>query len=128
MDHLRRHLAQISTAAWKEIDEEANRSLRHFLAARPLVDVSGPRGWDHSALDLGRVETVDTTPVQGVLGGRRQVLSVVELRTPFSLDRAELDAVDRGSGNPDLDPVREAARKAAEAEDKTVFYGWAAGG
>jgi uncharacterized linocin/CFP29 family protein len=129
-DHLRRDLAPISDAAWAAIDEEASRTLRHFLAARPLVDFAGPHGWAYSAASLGRVEPAATTGsatgaalVSGVEAGLRRVRPLVELRTPFTLERSELDAVDRGSVDPDLDPLIEAARRAAEAEDKAVFYG-----
>jgi uncharacterized linocin/CFP29 family protein len=128
VSHLRRHLAPISDEAWEAIDEEASRTLRHFLAARPLVDFAGPHGWDHSSVSLGRVDPVAPAPAPGVEARLRRVLPVVELRTPFVLDRAELDAVERGAGNPDLAPVAEAARRAAEAEDKAVFYGFAGAG
>ena len=47
----------------------------------------------------------------------------VELRTPFTLDRAEIDAVDRGAPDADWDPVVDAARRAALAEDRLVFRG-----
>jgi uncharacterized linocin/CFP29 family protein len=38
-----------------------------------------------------------------------------------------MDAIDRGSGNPDLDPVTAAAKQIALAEDGAVFHGYAAG-
>jgi uncharacterized linocin/CFP29 family protein len=126
-NHLRRHLAPISEAAWSAIEEEAGRTLRHFLVARALVDVAGARGWDYTAAPLGRVEELSPAPAAGVAARRRRVQPVVELRTPFTLDLAELDAVDRGAADPDLDPLVDAARRAAEAEDKAVFYGYAPG-
>ena len=49
----------VNDAAWSQIDAEADRSLKHFLAARRLVDFSGPLGWEHSALDIGRVAALD---------------------------------------------------------------------
>jgi uncharacterized linocin/CFP29 family protein len=127
MDHLRRQLAPISDAAWTAIDAEASRSLRHFLAARRLVDFSGPHGWDHSAHNLGRVETV-ATPGPALRAGLRQVRPLLELRTPLSLAREELDSVDRGNQAPDLQPVIDAARAAALAEDRAVFHGYEGAG
>jgi uncharacterized linocin/CFP29 family protein len=127
-DHLRRPQAPISDGAWEAIDQEAARTLRHFLAARPLVDFNGPQGWGHSAVSTGRVDAVADGPVSGVAAAVRRVQPVVELRTPFTLDRAELDAVDRGAANPDLSPLTDACRRAAEAEDKAVFYGFAQAG
>jgi uncharacterized linocin/CFP29 family protein len=127
MDHLRRQLAPVTDAAWAAVDAEAGRTLRHFLAARPLVDFHGPKGWHHSARNLGRTEPV-TTAREGVELRRRLVQPLLELRTPFTLDREELDAVDRGSANPDLSNLIEAARRAAMAEDLAVFHGHPEGG
>jgi uncharacterized linocin/CFP29 family protein len=126
MDRLRRDLAPVSDEAWAQIDEEAARALRHFLAARSLVDFNGPHGWELSSQSRGRVENAET-PVSGVLARTRLVSPVVEMRTPFNLARAEVDAFDRGSTNPDLDAVTAAAKLAAEAEDRTVFSGGPAG-
>ena len=40
MNHLFHELAPITEPAWEQIEDEATRSLRHFLAARKLIDVS----------------------------------------------------------------------------------------
>jgi uncharacterized linocin/CFP29 family protein len=127
-DHLRRNRAPISDESWSAIEEEAARTLRHFLAARPLVDFQGPNGWEHSAVDLGRVDDLAAPPVTGVEARLRRVQPLVELRAVFTLALAELDAIDRGAADPDLAPVVEAARRAAEAEDKALFYGFGAAG
>lgn len=81
MNHLRRDLAPISDGAWAAIDAEAARTLRHFLAARKVVDFSGPLGWEHSADVIGRVERIEG-PVEGVDAGVRSIQPLVELRTP----------------------------------------------
>jgi uncharacterized linocin/CFP29 family protein len=125
MNHLLREKAPISDVAWAEIDEEAGRTLRHFLAARRLIEFDGPRGWGHAAEATGRTE-----PSEGLQGGvvqvrRRQVQPLVELRTSFDVERVELEAIDRGSCDPDLDAVIEAAKRAALAEDEMVFHGGA---
>ena len=39
--------------AWAEITAEATRSLKHFLAARKLIEVTGPLGWTASSVELG---------------------------------------------------------------------------
>jgi uncharacterized linocin/CFP29 family protein len=124
MDRLRRALAPVSDEAWELIDEEATRALRHFLAARALVDFTGPKGWAWSASSRGRVKA-GKSPVAGVEASTRVVTEAVELKTPFSLDRAVIDAVDRGTDAPDLDAVTEAVLLAAEAEDEIVFNGGA---
>jgi uncharacterized linocin/CFP29 family protein len=112
----------MSERAWQLVDEEAARSLRHFLSARTLVDFTGPSGWDLSAVPTGTVVAADP-PADGVVARRREATPVVELRTPFDLDWDVVDAVDRGSDNPDLAVVTEAARRAAMAEDRTLFDG-----
>ena len=128
MNHLLREQAPITEAAWTEIEQEATRSLKHFLAARRLVDFSGPHGWAASSIDLGRVTPLASGPAEGVEVAQRQVLPLVELRTPFSLDRRELAAADRGARDLDLAAVIEAARTAALAEDRILFGGYEAAG
>jgi uncharacterized linocin/CFP29 family protein len=128
MSHLLREHAPITEAAWHEIDDEARERLAPALAARKLVDFAGPHGWDHSATNLGRVASLADAPVPDVQALQRRVLPVVEMRVPFSLSRAELRDLDRGAEDVDLDPVVEAARRIATAENRAVFHGWAAAG
>jgi uncharacterized linocin/CFP29 family protein len=128
VNHLLRGLAPVSKEAWEAIDEEAARTLRHFLAARKVVDFSGPHGWTHSAETLGRVDAVGETPAEGVEAAIRRMQPLAELRTPFELSRRELEAIDRGSQDYDLQVVIDAARQAASAEDSAVFHGYDAAG
>ena len=123
MTHLHRELAPISAEAWAEIDREAARTLRTFLAARQLVDFSGPHGWDYSADSLGCLERV-LGPVDGVEAGVRVVQPLVELRHSFSLPRSTISDIGRGRPDPDLACVAEAAKRAALAEDHIVFQGF----
>jgi uncharacterized linocin/CFP29 family protein len=127
VNHLFRELAPITAAGWAAIEEEAASTLRTYLTGRKLVDFSGPHGWEESAVDLGRVEPVKS-PHADVGASKRVVQPLVELRTDFTVSRAELDAIERGSKSPDLDAVRDAAVRLAEAEDKAVFHGFAAAG
>jgi uncharacterized linocin/CFP29 family protein len=128
MNDLLRELAPISDDAWKEIEEEARRTLKLTLAARKLVDFEGPLGWAASAVSLGRTQSVSEQPQAGVQARVRRVQPLVELRTPFELSREELEAVGRGARDPDLDAVRAAAHNAALAEDRAIFHGNSAGG
>jgi uncharacterized linocin/CFP29 family protein len=123
MSHLHRDLAPLSDLAWGELEKEARRTLRTFLAARQLVDFSGPHGWEHSAESLGRLERVPG-PVVGVEAGIRVVAPLVELRHSFSIPRTTIDDIDRGRPDPDLGAVIEAAKRAALAEDHIVFQGF----
>jgi uncharacterized linocin/CFP29 family protein len=128
MNHLLRELAPVTDQAWGEIEEEARRALRHYLTARKLVDFTGPDGWERSALGLGRAAESQEGPAEGVESRIRLVQPLAELRTPFTVSREEIAAVDRGAPDADWDPVVEAARRAALAEDTLVFEGFAAAG
>jgi uncharacterized linocin/CFP29 family protein len=84
MNHLLRGHAPISDGVWKELDEEATERLTPALAARKLVDFSGPHGWEYSATNLGRVSSLQSPPCAGVTGpyglalGREQYRLVAE--------------------------------------------------
>jgi len=125
MDLLRRQHAPISGAAWEQIDEMARQVLRTHITARRFVDVSGPHGLDHGAVGTGRLAIGE--PVDGVEYGVHHVLPLVEVRARFTLDLWELDNVVRGSRDPQLGPLVEAARRAALFEDRAVFHGFGPG-
>jgi uncharacterized linocin/CFP29 family protein len=127
MSHLHRELAPITEAGWRLLDDEARERLTPALAARKLVDFDGPKGWSYSATNLGRSEEL-AKPPEGVAGRQRRVLGLVELRAPFSIARSELDDADRGAKDVDLEPLDQAARKLASAENAVVFHGWKAAG
>jgi uncharacterized linocin/CFP29 family protein len=132
-DDLNRSLAPITVAGWAAIEAEAQGTLTAWLAARKLVDFTGPVGWQVSSVNLGRTAPIDLGP-GAVTGQLRQLLPMVELRVPFSLSREELATVDRGNSSPDLAPLVKAARVMAGAEDRLVFDGhgdagiWGVGG
>jgi uncharacterized linocin/CFP29 family protein len=125
LSHLLREHAPISDSAWEQIDEEARERLRPALAARKLVDFSGPRGWEHSATALGRVTALGDAPGEGLEAAQRRVLPLVELRAPFSISRDELRAADRGAEDVDFEALDKAAHRIAVAENRAVFHGWA---
>ena len=45
MSHLLREHAPISDRGWEQIEDEAKRQLTVAMAARRLVDFTGPHGW-----------------------------------------------------------------------------------
>ena len=124
MNHLLRALAPISSSTWKVLDEEASERLTPALAARKLVDFSGPHGWEHSASNLGRTAPLTSSPCSGVTGLQRRVLPLLELRADFEISRTELRDADRGAPDPDLEALDIAAHQIAVAENITVFHGW----
>ncbi|MGH2857444.1 MAG: family 1 encapsulin nanocompartment shell protein [Solirubrobacteraceae bacterium] len=122
--HLLRDHAPLSDSNWRLLDEEAKQRLSVALAARRLVDFSGPHGWSHSGTNLGRAEPLSGAPCDGVSARRRQVLALVESRAEFELSRAELCDDDRGAPDVDLAPLDRAAHQIAVAENRAVFHGW----
>lgn len=127
MDDLMRDLAPISDEAWGEIEDEARQTIKASLAARKIVDFTGPVGWARCAVDTGRYDTLRKPPRKGVEARLRVPQPLVEFRIPFTLSRRELEQVTRGASDPDLDPVRQAARTIALAEDAAVFHGYGEG-
>ena len=126
MNNLHRQLAPISDAAWASIEEEAKRTFTRHVAGRRVVDVSGPEGVTLAGLGTGHVTPIDP-PGDGISAGLRAWQPVIELRVPFTLDRAQIDSVERGSLDADWQPVKDAAKKIAFAEDRAIFDGYAAG-
>jgi uncharacterized linocin/CFP29 family protein len=127
MNNLHRELAPISEAAWADIEEETSRTLKRYLAARRVVDVSGPGGVALSAVGTGHLRNIEA-PGRGILARQREVRALVELRVPFELDRQQIDDVERGAGDSDWQPAKDAARELAFAEDRAIFDGYTAAG
>jgi uncharacterized linocin/CFP29 family protein len=127
MNNLHRELAPISDAAWSDIEEEASRTLKRYLAARRVVDVQGPGGVALSAVGTGHLRNIKA-PGDHILARQREVNALVELRVPFDLDRQQIDDVERGANDSDWQPAKDAARQIAFAEDRAIFDGYAAAG
>jgi uncharacterized linocin/CFP29 family protein len=127
MNNLHRKLAPISEGAWAQIEQEASRTLKRHLAARRVVDVVGPKGFEFSSVGTGHLQDLPS-PADGIQASLREIRAVVELRVPFELTREAVDSVERGANDPDLQPLKDAARKIAFAEDRVVFEGYEAAG
>jgi len=123
VNHLLRSHAPITEAGWQQLDEEARQRLVPALAARKLIDFAGPRGWRHSAVNLGRAAAIDG-PGEGLVARRRVVLPLVELRAGFTVSREQLLDADRGAEDIELEELDDAARRLALAENIAVFHGW----
>ncbi len=123
MDYLKRELAPITDKAWEEIEEQAKEVLEERLTARKIVDVSGPAGWEKSAMPEGRLGEIEETGIDGVEYGARQTRPFLETRVSFDLGVWELDNVNRGAEDVDLEPLETAAAKAADFEEQAVYEG-----
>jgi uncharacterized linocin/CFP29 family protein len=131
-DHLLRDLAPIPARAWEEIESEARSRLTPQLAARRVTDWSGPHGWREDRLSVGRVDRI-AGPSGGSAAGevqtaQRRILPYAEIRVPFTVSRREIDDIQRGATDADLDDLRRAARAAAVTENRAVFHGWSDAG
>jgi uncharacterized linocin/CFP29 family protein len=127
MNNLHRELAPISDLAWAQIEQEASRTIKRYLAARRVVDVPDPRGLGLSVVGTGHTHQIQP-PADGIQAAQRDAKTLVELRVPFELSRQQIDDVERGATDSDWTPVKDAARKIAFAEDRAVFDGYAAAG
>jgi uncharacterized linocin/CFP29 family protein len=111
MNNLHRELAPISSAAWSQIEQEAARTIKRHLAGRRVVDVHGPGGDALSAVGTGHIRDIEAVQ-DGVLARQRQVKALVEL----------------GAEDSDWQPVKDASRQIAFAEDRSIFEGYPAAG
>ncbi|MEV5571744.1 family 1 encapsulin nanocompartment shell protein [Spirillospora sp. NPDC052269] len=127
MNNLHRELAPVSDAAWADLEGEARRTFMRHVAGRRVVDVPQPGGVELSSVATGGLEPVPA-PADGIVAHARRSQPLVELRLPFTVDRRQLDAVERGARDADWGPVKDAARRMAFAEDRAVFHGYAAAG
>jgi uncharacterized linocin/CFP29 family protein len=125
MNNLYRELAPITDAAWASIEEEARRTFGLHVAARRVVDVKGPDGPTLAAVNTGHLGEIDA-PADGVIARLRAVAPLVQLRVPFTVSRQDVDDVERGSQDSDWQPVKDAAKKIAFAEDRAIFEGYQA--
>jgi uncharacterized linocin/CFP29 family protein len=127
MNNLHRELAPISAAAWADLEEEARRTFKRHLAGRRVVDVDGPAGLSLAAVGTGHLADI-AAPAEGVIARLRTAQPLIELRVPFTVDRQAVDDVERGAKDADWQPVKDAARRLAFVEDRTIFEGYSAAG
>ncbi|MFL6054972.1 MAG: family 1 encapsulin nanocompartment shell protein [Actinoallomurus sp.] len=127
MNNLHRELAPMSAAAWTDLESEARRTFERNIAGRRLIDVPEAAGIELAAVPTGHLDPVDA-PCDGVLAHLRRSKPVVELEVSFTVDRRQVDDVERGARDPDWQPVKDAVRRMAFAEDRAVFEGYPAAG
>ncbi|MDT8443224.1 MAG: family 1 encapsulin nanocompartment shell protein [Desulfuromonadales bacterium] len=124
MDLLRRELAPISPQGWREIDTMAKETLIANVSGRKFIDVDGPHGIGHSCVTLGRL-SIPKAQKSGKVGyGIHQILPLVEARVNFNLQTWELDNIERGAKDIQLDSLVEACREIAMFEEKAIFGGF----
>jgi uncharacterized linocin/CFP29 family protein len=123
MDILKRNLAPITEQAWKEINEQTQKVLDNYLTARKFVDIDGPNGIEYGAIATGRLTIPPNQPIDGINYGVRQVIPLIESRKPFELNLWELDSINRGVQDANLDALDEAAKEIARFEEGVIYNG-----
>jgi uncharacterized linocin/CFP29 family protein len=127
VNNLHRELAPLSAAAWADLEAEARRTFKRNVAARRIVDVPEAAGPEFASVTTGHLDPV-AAPADGVTAHLRRSQPVVELRVPFTIDRRQADDVERGAQDADWQPVKDAAKALAFAEDRAIFEGYPAAG
>ena len=126
MNNLHRELAPISDAAWAGIEAEARRTFEQNVAGRRVVDVTGPDGPALASVGTGHLVEVEAPggDPAGITAWLRGAQPLVQLRVPFTVSRLDVDNVERGAQDSDWQPVKDAARQIAFAEDRAIFDGY----
>ena len=97
MQHLHRQLAPISEAGWDALENEAQETLRATLIGRRLFDVTDVSP-QQAGVNLGQTSPLQHSGVVGVEASARRVQPLIQLRTPFSVPREDLEVADRSQG------------------------------
>ncbi len=125
MDMLKKELAPLSTKVWQEIEKRASEILKTRLAARKAVRVVGPMGWNYTSVTEGRLDIVGDSG--DVKTGVYRSTPLTEARVSFSLNRWEMDNLNRGAKDIDLSSLESAVEKIADFEENTIYNGFKAG-
>ncbi len=82
MNNLHRELAPISDAAWAQIEEEATRTLKRYLAGRRVVDVPTPGGVGLPAVGTGHLLPI-ASPAEDIIARQREVKACGGIACPL---------------------------------------------
>jgi uncharacterized linocin/CFP29 family protein len=123
MDILKKEMAPITDEAWKEITDQTQSVLKNYLTARKFVDIEGPLGLKYGAVSTGRLTITGNKRKDGVNYGIREVKPLIEVRKLFEVDRWELDNINRGAKDIDLEPLEKAAKQVASFEENVIYKG-----
>lgn len=126
MDILKRNASPVTSKTWDEIDETAKDVILNLLTARRVVSVDGPKGWDYTAVDIGRLKTQEDGKgkVGDVNASTFELKPLVEARVSFELSKWEIDNIERGAKDIDLDALEEASEALALFEEEAIFNGY----
>lgn len=124
MNILKKDLAPITENAWNEIELQSERVINEYLTGRKISQLIGPAGIELGAISTGRLLVPSDQSKDGVQIGIREVIPLMEVRKPFTLDLWELDNASRGASDLDLGVIEKAAQQMAGFEDQCLYYGF----
>jgi len=114
----------LSAKTWKAIDGTAITMAKQTLVGRRIADLDGPRGWTHVATELGTFRPASVAQADpDVRFSVPDVMLLTEIRCNFKLSWAAIDIFERVGPTLEPDPIEDAARKTALAEDRLILYG-----
>jgi uncharacterized linocin/CFP29 family protein len=124
MEWLRRNAPSLSDKVWKAIDQISASMFKQTVVARRIADFEGPKGWSYVATQLGTFRPIGGKQASGkVRLSVPEVMLLTELRAEFSLPWSAIEIFDRVGPPLESEPIEEAAREIALAEDRLVFFG-----
>lgn len=123
MDRFKKRLAPISDAGWEFIGETSEEIFSAALTGRKFVEVSEEKGEDYAAEGYGRLTIPPGVENEDVKYGIHRVQPLLEARVSFEVDLWELDNLERGANDVELEELESAARKLADFEEKAIYYG-----
>jgi len=124
MNILKKSIAPVTDNAWKEITDQISKVLKSYLTARRFVDIDGPNGLEQGGVSTGRLTIPDNQSDMSINYGIREYLPMVEVRKPFELDLWELDNIERGAKDIELEALEEATKEIAGFENNAIFKGF----
>jgi len=123
MEILKKKMAPLSSEMWKEIKDQAKSVLSTSRTIRKFADIDGPYGSDFATVSTGRLKVPRQKWKTGTNYGIREVLPLVEIRIPFELDLWELENIDKGAKDVELDNLDEALKSVVKLEENIIYKG-----
>jgi len=123
VDILKKEMAPISNEAWKEIKDQTQKVLKNCLTARKFVDIEGPFGLNYGSVSTGRLIVQAGKRKDGLDYGIREVKPLIEVRKRFEIDRREIDNINRGARDIDLESLEKAVKQVVSFEEDVVYRG-----
>lgn len=118
MNNLNKNMAPISDKAWEVLNERTKEILLKVISARKFMSIKDVG--DSKGVFTGKINIKKENDIEY---GIYDVLPLIETRFNFTLNRWELDNLDRGDKNIDLDNLDKAVFEAGKFEENLIYNG-----